>query len=154
MLHTSISICFHREKYIPLKFVIYGCAIVRLNNKQFLYEMNEFVENLNKNHYWRWFVWIVVFCTKWACSNVRFLVLINCTSSTRQQRQQQQHNICFINWNAQLWMSYNQSADCIITTNLFDFKYIWSVGFCFVHCKFTALAIWHIDRLPNFIAKT
>lgn len=48
MLHTSISICFHREKYIPLKFVIYGCAIVRLNNKQFLYEMNEFVENLNK----------------------------------------------------------------------------------------------------------
>lgn len=72
MLHTSISICFHKEKYIPLKFVIYGCAIVRLNNKQFLYKMNEFVENLNKNHYWRWFVWIVVFCTKWTCSNVRF----------------------------------------------------------------------------------
>lgn len=45
MLHTSISICFHTEKYIPLKFVIYGYAIVRLNNKQFLYEMNE---NLNK----------------------------------------------------------------------------------------------------------
>lgn len=51
------------------------------------------------------------------------------------------------------WMSHNQSADCIITTNLFDFKYIWSVGFCFVHFKFTALSIWHIDRLPNFIAR-